>query len=571
MSTATVKTAEQHGGARRMTGARFIAETFKAYGVTHVFYLDAILRHGLIEMEEFGIERTLAHSEKAAADMADGDARAGRKPGVCMSQSVGAANLAAGLQDAFLARSPVIALTGRRPPMGRYRNAYQEIVHAPLFEPVTKYNVEVETVEQLPHLLRQAFREATTGAPAPVHLDLMEYIADSVERQEAEMEVWVEKPYTALPPHRTEPEPQAIEEAARLLQAARRPVIVSGGGANISGAGPQLTALAEALAIPVATSLDGKGTIMEDHPLSIGIPGTYSRWCANRVVYEADLVLYIGCRVSDQLTNHWRIPKPGTPIIQIDINPAEPGRNYPNTHAVVGDAKVCLQELLAALDDAKPANGWVEQAQQLVSEWHAELEERRRSDAAPILVERLCAELTQHLPADAVLVSDTGFSGIWTGTQVFLTHPGQSYLRCAGSLGWGFPAALGVKCAVGDRPVVCFTGDGGFWYHLCELETASRYGINTVTVVNNNSGLIQCAAGVARAYGDRDGDKERYYRFQSVNFARIAEDMGCRGIRVERPEEIGDALDTALAAERPVVVEVVTDPESTAPGPWTPE
>ena len=155
-----------------MSGGRFIAETLKGYGVTHIFFIEAILRRTLVEAEALGIRRVLAHSEKAAAYMADGYARVSGRPGVCMAQSVGAANLAAGLQDAYLALSPVIAITGRQPPLSQYRNAYQEIFHHPLFEPVTKYNVNVDTVEQLPYLLRQAFREATSAAPRPVHLDL---------------------------------------------------------------------------------------------------------------------------------------------------------------------------------------------------------------------------------------------------------------------------------------------------------------------------------------------------------------------------------------------------------------
>jgi acetolactate synthase-1/2/3 large subunit len=296
----------------RMTGARFIAETFKSYGLTHVFYVEAVLRRTLIELETLGINRVLAHSEKAAAYMADGYARVRRGPGICMSQSVGAANLAAGLQDAFLARSPVIALTGHRPPIARYSNAYQEIIHGPLFAPVTKYNVEVEIVEQLPKLLRQAFREATTGSPGPVHLDIMEYIKDSIETSEADMKVFDEKLFSSYPPHRPAPERKSVEEAARLLESAVRPVIVAGGGATASAAGPEIIKLAERMAIPVATSLTGKGIIPENHPLSIGPVGTYSRWCANRVVFEADLVLYIGSRTGDQVTNMWKIPRPGT-------------------------------------------------------------------------------------------------------------------------------------------------------------------------------------------------------------------------------------------------------------------
>lgn len=164
----------------RMTGARFIAESLKGYGVTHVFFVEAILRRSLMEMESLGIRRVLTHSEKAAAYMADGYARIARRPGVCMAQSVGAANLASGLQDPFLGRSPVVAITGRQIPMAQYRHAYQEILHGPMFDAVTKYNVNVDTLAQLPHLLRQAFREAMTGTPGPVHLDLLGYQGQAI-------------------------------------------------------------------------------------------------------------------------------------------------------------------------------------------------------------------------------------------------------------------------------------------------------------------------------------------------------------------------------------------------------
>jgi acetolactate synthase-1/2/3 large subunit len=205
-----------------------------------------------------------------------------------------------------------------------------------------------------------------------------------------------------------------------------------------------------------------------------------------------------------------------------------------------------------------------------VREWEDEFEGRLHSDARPIRPERLCLELSDALPEDAILVSDTGHSAIWTGTLVRFTHPGQTYLRAAGSLGWAYPASLGAKCAAPNRPVICFTGDGGFLYHLSEMETASRYGIATVTIVNNNSGLGQAIPGITRAYGARSGDIEGCYHFRDTNYANIAREMGCLGIRVERPEEIGPAIRQALASRRPSVVDVVTDLQCEAPTPWTP-
>jgi len=558
------------GPLRKMSGGTFIAETLSAYGVTHVFFMEAILRRVLFELKSLGITHVLAHSEKSAAYMADGYARASRKPGICMAQSVGAANLAAGLQDAYLGRSPVISITGRQIPIAQYRNAYQEIMHGPLFEPVTKYNVNVDDVKQLSLLVRQAFREATTGRPGPVHLDVMDNIGRVTEAAEAEMQVFVEEPFTRYPAFRPEPEQSRVQQAARILERAERPLIVAGGGATASSAGPDIVELAEMLSIPVATSLNGKGTILEDHPLSVGIVGTYSCWCANKVAAKADLIIFIGSSTGDQVTNIWTLPKYGTSVIQIDIEPSEIGRSYPVSIGLMGDAKVTVRRLIEAIDNRAKKKDWSKHARSAVDAWFEEIRPLRESDGYPIRVERLCKELTDCLPSNGILVACTGWSGIWTGTMVHMTHPEQSYMRAAGSLGWGFPASLGAKCSASDRPVVCFTGDGGLWYHISELETASRYGIKTVTVVNNNHALNQDAHGLRQQFGDQP-ENDGLVKFQETNFVNIAREMGCMGIRVEKANEIAGALKTALETDRPALVEVITDPNCAAPSPWTPE
>ncbi len=554
----------------RMTGARFLAETLKGYGITHTFFVPTILRTALVEMEDVGIHRIVAHGEKAAAYMADGYARAAHRPGFCMAQAVGAANLAAGLQDAYLALSPVVAITGHRPLMQQYRNSYQEIEHFTAFNGVTKYNVVVNTAEQLPHLLRQAFREATSGAPGPVHMDFQGTIGDVVGDGEAELDVIVEDTFARVPAFRPEPEPDRVREAARVLSEARRPVIVAGGGVTLSQAKQEVVELAEMLSIPVATSLNAKETIPGDHPLSVGVVGSYSRWSANRVVSEADLVLFIGSHTGSQVTNDWKVPSEGTPVIQIDIDPSELGRSYPTRVALMGDAKVTVRKLIEALEPIGPRPDWNNRVQQLAQEWQAESEPFLNSDAAPLRPERMCKELSEFLPSDALVVSDTGHSGIWTGTMLDLKSPDQSYIRCAGSLGWGFSGALGAKCAVPDRPVLCFTGDGGFWYHIGELETAARYGINTVTVVNNNHSLNQEKRGDERAYQGRQGNSDELWHFTNVNFAQVAESMGCLGIRVDRPSELQPALEQAFASGRPTIVDVDGDIEGIAAPAWSP-
>ena len=555
-----------------ITGGKFIAEALKAYGVTHVFVAPAIAREALAEMSVLGVKSIVTHGEKAAAYMADGYARAANRPGVCFAQSVGAANLAAGLQDPYLAMSPVIAMTGRKTPMEQHKNAYQEIEHSKPFASVTKFSAFVERVEQLPYLLRQAFREATSGTPLPEHLDLQCMTANVIMQTEGDLDLGVEESFTRRPAFRPEASPDTVLRAAQRLSGAQRPVIVAGGGVTSSQAEQEVVELAEMLSIPVATSLNAKGAITDNHPLSVGVVGSYSRWCANRVVAEADLVIFIGSHTGSQVTNEWRIPAEGTPVIQIDIDPSELGRSYPNEVSLHGDAKATLRKLIEALEPIGGRNDWVSRAQELVKDWREEVAPRSNSEAVPIIPERLCNELTKFLPEDSLLVSDTGHAGIWTGSMVDLNHQGQGYIRCAGSLGWGLPGAIGVKCAAPDRPVVCFTGDGGLWYHIGELETAVRYNIPVVTVVNNNRGLLQNKRGDDRGYANVDGaDSSELWQFNDVDLAKVAESMGALGIRVDRPGDIQSALEQALASGRPAVVDVVTDPkDSESPVPWAP-
>jgi len=554
----------------KMTGARYLAETMKGYGVTHAFYMPMIVTKALVEMEKVGIRRIMTHGEKAAAYMADGYARMAHRPAVCMCQNVGAANLAAGLQDAYLGGSPVVALTGRRNSMQNTRHSYQEIDHVQPFSAVTKYSAMVDTVEQLPILLRQAFRAATSGAPGPVHLDLQGATGNEIMDVEGDLDLAVEEPFTHVPPFRGEPETDMIRDAARVLSGALRPVIVAGGGVVSSGAQKEVVELAEMLNIPVATSLNAKGTIPDDHPLAVGVCGTYSRRCANQVVSEADLVFFIGSHTGSQVTTEWQIPAAGTPVIQLDIDPAELGRSYPIQVGLQGDAKASLRKLIENMEPLGPRAEWVNRAQQLVKDWRDEVAPQVNSNGSPIRPERLCKEITEYLPPDGVLVVDTGHSGIWAGTMVDLKTQDQSFLRCAGSLGWAFPAALGAKCAVPERPVVCFTGDGGFWYHLTELETAARYGINTVTVVNNNHSLNQEKHGNERYYQGEQGNVDELWVFPDTDFAKIAQDMGCFGIRVDQPNQIQSAIEEAIASGKPAVVDVVSDIEGIATRAWTP-
>jgi acetolactate synthase-1/2/3 large subunit len=286
------------------------------------------------------------------------------------------------------------------------------------------------------------------------------------------------------------------------------------------------------------------------------------------VVNGADLVCFIGTETGGMTTHFWAVPKIGTPAVQIDIDPEALGRNYPLVAGVNGDAKVVLARMLALSDRGSAAKrkAWIEQGQDICREWAAKYKPALTSGAVPIRPERMCAELTRHVPDNGIVVVDTGHAGMWMGGMYDLTSPRQSYMRSAGHLGWAFPAGLGAKCACPERPVITFTGDAGFWYHIAEVETAARWRINAVTVVNNNAGGNQSKRGFDRVYGGTQTEQAReMWTFSKVNFARIAEDMGALGIRVEKPGELGPAIAQALKAERPVVIDVVTDIDALAP------
>ncbi|MCQ3804690.1 MAG: thiamine pyrophosphate-binding protein [bacterium] len=549
-----------------MTGARALAQMLDGYGVTHVFMVPAILRRTMVELEKFGVHRIHTHGEKPAAYMADGFARMAGRPGVCMAQAVGALNLAAGLRDAHLAHSPVIAFTGGLHLTMAGRGVYQEVDDRPSFENVTKFNTSVERVERIPDAIRQAFRAAVSGSPGPAHVQFAGN-EGQIDTEEGNLDPWVDQGFASVPAVRPLPDPKDVAAALDLLDGARRPVIVAGGGVRTSRASSQLVALAERLCIPVVTSLNGKDTIAGTHRLAVGVSGTYSRSAANRVVNRADLVFFVGSGTGSMTTHFWQVPAPGVTAIGVDINPDVLGRNYPLQVSINADARMTLAALSeqAGRRDACRRQ-WRAEARREVAAWREQHRRHLESDAVPIRPERICWELTSHLPDDACVVVDTGHAGMWMGGMFDTRTREQDYLRCAGHLGWAFPAALGAKCAAPDRPVVCFTGDAGLWYHIAEIETAVRWGINTVTVVNNNSSGNQSTIGFDRAYGGQQTPEgRRMWTFTDVDFARLAEGMGAMGIRVEKPGHLRPALERALAAQRPVIIDVVTDIEALAP------
>lgn len=553
---------------KKQTGAVVLAELLKSLGVTHIFMVPAVLRRTMVEIEKrTNIKRLHVHSEKSAAYMADGYARVSHKPAICMAQIIGALNIAAGLRDAFLAHSPVIALTGGREPKTKFKKVYQEIDDMPAFEPVTKFNATIDDVNRFSDMMEQAFRVATSGSPGPVHLQFRGNEAQ-IDLEEIEEEVTVNEINIQIPPHRPICDDSVLKKALKAIQTASKPIIVAGGGARHSGCSKELLTFAEKLSIPIATSLNGKDLLNSNHPLSCGVVGTYSRESANLSVKEADLVIFIGSETGSMTTHFWAVPTTKVRVIQIDIEPENLGRNYNLEVAIHGDAKVIL-ERMTTLSDSKnfpERTEWLSLITKLRSDWYYKYQPLMESDAKPIRPERLCREISNAAPKNAVFVVDTGHAGMWMGGMFDLTHSEQTYIRSAGHLGWAFPASLGAKCALPNKPVICFTGDAGFWYHIAEIEVAVRWNINTIVIVNNNSGGNQSKRGFDRAYGGEQTEEGRQlWTFNNINFAAIAENIGAVGIRVENAKEIKPAIEKAIELNNPVIIDVVTDINALAP------
>jgi acetolactate synthase-1/2/3 large subunit len=552
----------------KMTGGRFIAEFLEKAGTKAVFYVPTILSRPLAEMDNMKIKRVLAHAEKSAAYMADGYARASGKPGICAGQAVGAANLAAGLRDALLGNSPVISISGGRKSMEKHKGAYQENDDFPVFEALTKANFQVDQVERLPDLMRQAFREATSGNPGPVNLQLAGNNGQ-IEDDYADLDVIVEDRYTESPSHRILPPETDIKAAIAHIKTSKKPLIILGGGARISGAGDEAIQLSKEFGIPIATSVAAYNLVPEDYELYVGVPGSYSRSCTNKIVSEADLVIYIGSSTGGQVTHFWKIPDNNIRVIQIGIDPSDLGRNYPNDVSLLGDAKSTLQLLLKENISALVIDPWLKRTQDLVTEWKNDIEKQRNSNSIPIRPERMMKEISESLPDDSIVVSDTGHTAMWTVQNLWMNKKWE-FIRCAGSLGWGFPAAMGAKCAFPEKNVFCLTGDGGLWYHFTELETAIRSDIPTITIVNNNNALNQEYDIFMNAYDGKPSDRwtEMWY-FNKVSFAELANNMGAFGIKVTNPDDIKDAIKQAIDSKKPSIIEIEGDVDALAPTAWS--
>jgi acetolactate synthase-1/2/3 large subunit len=546
-----------------------IAGMFQGYGVSHFFFVPVILPETLKHLSAIGITPVMTHGEKAAAYMADGYARVSGKVGVCGAQAIGSTNLAAGLRDPYMARVPVVALSGVPGAPTRHRNLYQDVDDHGAFEAVTKWNGHVADHSRFPDLLRQAFRAAASPACRPVHLEIAGRTGNSGDSPAAG-DGRTDARYGSAPSDRPHADPPAMAEAVYLLATAHRPVILAGNGVARSGAAAGVRAVAEATGVPVVMSLNGIATLPYDHPQNAGVVGEYGADGANRVLLEADVILVLGSSLGSMTTRNWTLIPDDAAIIQVDTEGEEIGRNFAVAVPLVADVGAAVSQLAAGIDaagiDAVSApQAWRDHVAQVRADWRSSIADAESSPAVPIRPERLFAQVATEMADDGIVVADTGHCGAWSARHMKL-RDGQDMIRAAGSLGWALPAAIGAKCALPGREVVCVTGDGGFYYHVGELETARRYGVNIIVVVNNNLSLNQ----EARLWDAGNADQAKNWTFTDASLAEVARGFGCHGERVDDPADFAGALEKARASGLPAVIDVRTDKRVVAPPSYGP-
>lgn len=555
----------------KLSLAEAMGQTMKACGVEYFFYVSGgAFIPGYPSFEKAGIKMVLCHNEKAATNMADGYARVTGKPTFCYGQhGAAAAILASMLYEPSYAHSPVIAINPTVLPRDRW--SYQEMYEMKFFDEVCKFNVDVTDPSRLAEYVRTAIQMAVSGCPGPTHINV--HINTRTMELVEMPEIYGDKTFFKVPPFRPRAEQERIAEAAKLLVNAERPVMVCGSGVHISGAYDEVKQLAEMLSTPVITNPPGKGCFPEDHPLYIGVSGTYGTTLANDTVCGADLVFFVGTRAGGHMTANLKVPEPGaSKIIHLDLDPAALGRNYKPDVPLLGDAKVTLQELLGVLKTmaAKPESKGerLQEIARVKKAYESIIGPMMDSDAVPIKPQRLMKEVAKILRPNDIVVSDTGQMMQWTSRMLRLQGTGKTYLPCGGTLGSSFALAIGASfgAAKGQR-VIHMTGDGGMGYNIADLETALRTNdqhVPFVCIINDNASLGQVRP-EHEDFSKTEAPGIKYTDFYPLNYAKIAEAFGCYGIRVERPEEIADAIQKAFDSGKPAIVDVVTDKREYAP------
>ena len=525
----------------RITGGEAVVRSLAAHNVDTVFGIPGTHNLGIYEALRAtgGIRHILARHEQGAAFMADGYARASGEVGVCISTTGPAAlNTLASLGTAFSDSSPVLCIASQIPAEGigldkGYLHECQDQLGS--FAPVTKWRARADTVESIPGVMQEAFAQMLSGRPRPTAVEIP---CDTLDLRD---EVTIPAPAEV---NRPAPDPEQVEQAARLLRAARRPVIWAGGGVITSDAGAELRRLAERLQAPIFTTVLGKGAVADDHPLAAG--ATILHPAARAFLAESDLMLAVGTRFTEEETDRWGLCMPDS-LIHIDIDSEEIDRNYPATVGVVGDARAALQLINTQLQDlGRQENGSAAGIAKLRQKvW------RYCQARAPEGIE-LVQTLRKALPRDTIIVSDLTVAAYWCRRLLDIYEPRTNiYPWGFCTLGFGLPAAIGAKVARPDRPVVVLCGDGGFLFNCQELAVAAQFDVPIVALVFNDS-----------AYGVlKPQQMARYGQAHAVDlvnpdFVALAGAFGVDGCRVTSIEQLGPAVAKAIEADRSALIEL---------------
>jgi acetolactate synthase I/II/III large subunit len=546
------------------TAAEAAIEALAREGVDHVFGLPGTTTMHLLDAlaRRDDVRFVSTRHEQVAGFMADGFARASGRPGVCMaSRGPGAANLAIALHNAYGESVPVVALIGQVDDEIVYREAFEEIDLVALFEPLTKWALEVHDAARVPELVQRAVQVARCGRPRPVMASLPLDVQTRAVREPD-----FRPPINVAP---AVPPADGLTRAAALLAGAERPVILAGGGAERAGAREAVSALAERLGAPVAASWQRKSAFPDSDPAFVGVLGFGALEVTERSLAEADVVLALGCRLSQFTSRRWTLPSPAAELIQVDVDAEELGRAHPVAVALQGDARAASEGLAGQADRAAGEAGGAGH-DRTAGERRARLADLRRdyedqsrppdpaSGSSAALVDALRGVRDRH---DPVFLQDAPTFGVWMQRYLPVERAGSYFGNAGGAMGWGFPAALGAQLARPGERVVAVVGDGSFWMVAQDLETAVRESIPVVTVVANNFAYGNTRD---RQRADHGGRMFGVY-YDNPDFAAFARLLGAHGEWVERPVELEPALERALASGLPAVVDVIQDRDEGLP------
>ncbi|HOS68193.1 MAG TPA: biosynthetic-type acetolactate synthase large subunit [Methanoculleus sp.] len=528
------------------TGARTLIEALQREGVDTIFgYPGGVVLPIYDELYDSSIRHILVRHEQAAAHAADGYARASGRVGVCLATSgPGACNLVTGIATAYMDSIPIVALTGQVPTGLLGNDAFQESDITGITMPITKHNYLVKDAGDLDRTIQEAFYIARTGRPGPVLIDLPKDVTTGEVKGggAAPGEVCLRGYQPTYQGH-----VRQIDKALDLVVQAERPLIYAGGGVVLSGASAELLEFAETAAIPVTTTLMGLGAVPGDHPLSLGMLGMHGTQSANYAVTECDLLLAVGVRFDDRVTGRIGTFAPNAAVIHIDIDPAEIGKNKPVDVPIVGDVKAVLQALLRRMQKRGDTTNWVART----NAWKAQYPLTYREDDH-LRPQYVIRELSDILKGEAIITSEVGQNQMWTALYYCFKKP-RTWITSGGlgTMGYGFPAAIGAHFARPDVPVVDVAGDGSFQMNIQELGTVAHYRIPVKVMILNNMYL-----GMVRQWQELFYDRRySYTELPPVDFVKIAHAYGVEGMRVDEKAGVREAIETALATDGPFVLD----------------